>query len=487
MRRERILFAAALCSFFITPAFAQLQLEVAFPNLSFSRPVELQHAGDGTNRIFIVEQSGVIKVFQNTAAASTAKTFLNIADRVNDSGNEEGLLGLAFHPDYATNGYFFVDYTASNPRRTVISRFSVSAANPDSADVNSEFIVLEIPITLPQNNNHNGGKIAFGPDGYLYIGPGDGGSGGDPQGNGQNLQTMLAKILRIDVDNPPSGKKYGIPVDNPFAGNTAGNKEEIYAYGFRNPWRFSFDFVSGWLWVADVGQGRREEVDVVEKGMNYGWNRMEGNLCYPSGDPCDIPGLVKPIWDYPRTEGQSVTGGYVYRGANVPELVGAYVYADFVTGRIWSLRYDGVNPAQNSLIRDTSLNIAAFGIDQNNELYLCAFDGKIYRFQPTITSTDPDPALPHAPLLAQNYPNPFNPSTTIKYVLPQAAQVELSIFNITGQLIRTLENGIAAAGQHYPSWDGKDHHGALQPSGVYLYRLKVNGKVMQFRRMLFLK
>lgn len=487
MQTKRILLAAALFAFTVSRAIAQLQLEVAFTTLSFTRPVDLQHAGDGTNRIFVVEQAGVIKVFENTKSTASAKTFLNITDRVNDSGNEEGLLGLAFHPDYESNGYFYVDYTASNPRRTVISRFSVSTTNPDSALKSSEFIVIEIPINLPNNDNHNGGKIAFGSDGFLYIGPGDGGSGGDPMGNGQNLQSLLGKILRIDVDNPSGANNYGIPADNPFVGNTSA-REEIYAYGFRNPWRFSFDPVTNQLWVGDVGQGRREEVDIVEKGMNYGWNRMEGNLCYPSGaDPCNIPGLVKPIWDYPRNEGQSITGGHVYRGANVPELAGAYVYADFVTGRIWSLRYDGVNPTQNSLIRDTSLGIAAFGVDQNNELYICAFDGKIYRFQPTVTSTNPNSPTPYTPQLSQNYPNPFNPSTTIKFTLPQAAPVEVSIFNITGQLIRTLENGLAQAGTHFPRWDGMDHNGVLQSSGVYLYRLKVDGKVVQFRRMLFLK
>jgi glucose/arabinose dehydrogenase len=494
MRTARIHLALALCIFTAYPSIAQLQVEPAFPSLSFTRPVELQHAGDGTNRLFVVEQAGVIKVFENAMSTTSSSVFLNITDRVNDSGNEEGLLGLAFHPNYETNGYFYVDYTASNPRRTVISRFSVSAANPDSALKNSEFIIIEIPINLPNNNNHNGGKIAFGADGFLYIGPGDGGSGGDPMGNGQNLQSLLGKVLRIDVDNPSAGKNYGIPNDNPFAGNTAGNKEEIYAYGLRNPWRFSFDPVTNQLWLGDVGQGRREEVDIIENGKNYGWNRMEGNLCYPSGTPCDIPGLVKPIWDYPRSEGQSITGGYVYRGANVPELVGAYVYADYVSGRIWSLRYDGVNPPQNSLIIDTSRNIASFGVDQNNELYICAFDGKIYRFKPTITSTDPGGPLPVSPQLAQNYPNPFAPLnslnggiTTITYQLPQEAFVELSVYNLNGQLVRTLTKGSKPAGKNFSRWDGTDEVGNLLPNGVYLYRLKVRNENVATRRIVFLK
>jgi len=481
MHTERIFLAAALFAFTCSPATAQLQLEQAFPNLSFTRPVELQHAGDATNRLFVVEQAGIIKVFENAKSTASAKTFINITDRVNDSGNEEGLLGLAFHPDYESNGYFYVDYTASNPRRTVISRFNVNATNPDSALKSSEFIIIEIPINLPNNDNHNGGKIAFGADGFLYIGPGDGGSGGDPMGNGQNLQSLLGKVLRIDVNTPSSGRNYGLPADNPFVGNTSA-KEEIYAYGFRNPWRFSFDPVTDQLWLGDVGQGRREEIDIVEKGMNYGWDIMEASLCHEPSSGCNMTGLTLPVWEYDRSLGQSITGGHVYRGANVPELVGAYVYADFVSGRIWSLRYDGVNPAQNSLIRDTSLGIAAFGVDQNNELHICAFDGKIYRFQPTITSTNPN-----SPQLAQNYPNPFNPSTTIKFTLPHAGRVELSIFNITGQWVRTLQNGIAQAGTYFPNWDGKDHNSILQSSGVYLYRLKVDSRVVQFRRMLFLK
>mgnify|MGYP001262301701 CR=1 FL=1 len=271
--KRGILLLAAGCVLLLAPlVYAQYELEIAFPNLTFARPVDLQHAGDGSDRIFIVEQAGVIRVFANTSSVATADTFLNIQNRVNDSGNEEGLLGLAFHPNFATNGYFYVNYTASNPRRTVVARYRVSA-NPNRADANSEFVLLTV--NQPYEN-HNGGQLAFGPDGYLYIGMGDGGSGGDPQNNGQDRRGLLGDMLRIDVDNPAGGLNYGIPPDNPFVGNTSGYREEIYAYGFRNPWRFSFDFVTGWLWVGDVGQGSREEVDIVEKGLNYGWRIMEG-------------------------------------------------------------------------------------------------------------------------------------------------------------------------------------------------------------------
>jgi len=226
-------------------SFAQYQLEDAFPNLpNFASPVDLQHAGDNTNRIFVVEQVGRIRVFNNSNDISSVKTFLTITDRVT-SGGETGLLGLAFHPDYIHNGYFFVYYTAPNPLRSVVARYRVSSANSDSTDKNSELVLL----TQDQPyQNHNGGQLAFGSDGYLYIGLGDGGSGGDPNGNGQNKSTFLGKILRIDIDNPEGEVNYGIPADNPFKDNTQDYKEEIYAYGFRNPWRFSFDRTTGWLW-----------------------------------------------------------------------------------------------------------------------------------------------------------------------------------------------------------------------------------------------
>jgi glucose/arabinose dehydrogenase len=249
----------------------------------------------------------------------------------------------------------------------------VSAQDSNAADPQSESILLEIAQPF---SNHKGGRLVFGPDGYLYLGPGDGGSAGDPNGNGQNRSVLLGKILRIDVAQSP----YGIPPDNPFAGNTEGFREEIYAYGVRNPWRFSFDSVTGWLWVADVGQDLYEEIDIVEKGKNYGWNIMEGKHCYGSPQ-CSTAGLVLPIWEYSHHEGQSITGGFVYRGAKLPELSGAYIYGDFVAGKIWALRYDGQAAPTNSLLSDTNLNISSFGIDKDGEIYFLAFDGKIYTLE----------------------------------------------------------------------------------------------------------
>lgn len=349
----------------------------AFPKLTFKRPVDLQHASDNSNRIFVLEQEGVISVFPNDKNASSKTTFLDIREKVDDDGNEEGLLGLAFHPDYETNGYLYVNYTASDPNRTVISRFKVSS-NTNQADASSE---QEILTFRQPYSNHNGGQVSFGPDGYLYIAIGDGGSGGDPDGNGQNLSTLLATILRIDVDKQEGGKTYGIPTDNPFAKNTNGYREEIYAYGLRNPWRFSFDPANDRLWTGDVGQNAYEEIDIIEKGGNYGWNTMEGNHCFKPGNGCNRAGLKIPIHEYGRDQGISVTGGFVYRGPTVKSLEGKYIYADYATRRIWALEHSNLNKPVNALLFEADFNISSFGVDQNNELYLCGFDGKIYRLE----------------------------------------------------------------------------------------------------------
>lgn len=362
---------------------SEFSVEVAFPNLSFDRPVGVYNAGDGSNRLFVLTQAGVIYVFENSENVTTADVFLDIRDRVNSQGYEEGLLGLAFHPNFSSSGFFYVDYTASNPRRTVIARYTVVQGNTNQGDKNSEQVLLEV---LQPYDNHNGGQLAFGPDDYLYIAMGDGGSEGDPHGNGQNRSVLLGKILRIDVDNASEGMNYGIPVDNPFVGNTLGYREEIHAYGLRNPWRFSFDPSTTRLWAADVGQNRVEEIDIVEKGENYGWNIMEGNLCYSPSQNCNQTGLESPIWTYDHSLGYSVTGGFVYRGSRLTELIGAYIYADFGSGRIWALRYDSVNTPVNTELLDSDLHISSFGVDEANELFMCAFDGRIYKLTKLIVS-----------------------------------------------------------------------------------------------------
>ena len=364
--------------FFFTTANAQLSLESAFPDLSFSSPVFLTNAGDSTDRIFVVEQAGRIKVFQNSSSVQSSKTFLDITDRVT-SGGETGLLGLAFHPDYKNNGYFYVDYTTPDPLTTRISRFQVTS-NPDSANINSEVILLSFaqPYT-----NHNGGWIGFGPnDGYLYIGAGDGGSGGDPHNNAQNITKFLGKILRIDVDTNDVDLNYAIPPDNPFVDSTGSVLKEIYAWGMRNPWRSSFDPVTGWLWCGDVGQNTYEEIDIIENGNNYGWNCYEGNHTYPSGD-CEYPDYTFPIWEYSHSNGCSITGGYVYRGSDVPDLVGKYIYSDYCSSTLWALTYDGSNPATNETLLTVPASVVSFGVDESRELYIVTqYPNAIYKFTP---------------------------------------------------------------------------------------------------------
>lgn len=368
--------------------FSQYQLQNAFPSVTFTSPVDIQNAGDGTDRLFIVEQAGRIKVFQNRSniTAGEIKTYLDITDRVS-SGGEMGLLGLAFHPNYENNGYFYVNYTVSSPSRaTRISRFQVSAANPDSANKNSELILLSFsqPFT-----NHNGGQVAFGPDGYLYIATGDGGSGGDPNNNSQNRSNLLGKILRIDVDNPSGGNNYGIPPTNPFYQNTQGFSQEIYAWGLRNPWRMSFDPVTGWLWCADVGQSAREEVNVIQNGKNYGWRCYEGNASYNLSGCGPSSDYTFPVFDYVRSGGNcSVTGGYVYRGPNLPGLYGKYIYGDYCSRFIWSLDYDSSSAPVNTLLLTSTASLTTFGVDLNNELYFTA-GSSIMRFVPTAAIVAP--------------------------------------------------------------------------------------------------
>ncbi len=468
------------------PVQSQVVLQEAFPNLSFARPVDLQNAGDGSNRIFVVEQAGIINVFPNDSAVNSAGVFLDIRNRVDDSRNEEGLLGLAFHPRYAQNGYFYVNYTADSPNRTVIARYTVSANDPNQADPNSEVVLMTIPRPF---SNHNAGALAFGPnDGYLYITTGDGGGGGDPLNNGQNRQTWLGSILRINVDSTQAGLNYAIPADNPFYNNNQGYLEEIYAYGLRNPWRISFDPVDGRLWAADVGQDRYEEIDVIVSGGNYGWRVMEGAHCFNPPNGCDVSGKILPIWEYDHSLGISITGGYVYRGPALPELTGKYIYADFGSGRIWALEYDGVNPPVNLELLNSSLNISSFGVDENRELYLCAFDGKIYRLRRSPTGLEQGGISPPTHWrLGDNFPDPFNPATHMEVGIKNAEWVTLTVFDQLGREVRTLVDQLLSAGTHRLRWDGRDEQGDPAPSGVYFYQLRLANRVMETRSMVLLK
>jgi len=353
------------------------KLTEAFPDVEFEQPVELTSPAGDTNRIFIVAQKGVIHVLSNKPGVKKAPVFLDIENEVN-SGGEKGLLGLAFHPDYKSNGFFYVNYTHGNPLETVISRFKASASDPNTADPKSETVLLRYRQPF---DNHNGGKVAFGNDGFLYIAVGDGGSGGDPGNRAQNRKELLGKILRIDVNKPSGNLAYSIPADNPFKQNKEGFREEIFAYGMRNPWRFSFDRPTGKLWAGDVGQNKIEEVDIIEKGGNYGWHIMEANECFES-DNCDKNGLIEPIWSYRQGSetGHSVTGGYVCHDKNLSGLNGKYIFGDFVSGNIWALTYSGNKAVQNELVTRLSDGLSSFGEDSKNNLYVLAYGaGKIYK------------------------------------------------------------------------------------------------------------
>ena len=362
-----------------TALLPTLNAEPAFPNLEFRGLTNLVQPPGGDDRLFVTEQPGRVLAFANGPEVSEVDVVLDLRDQVNDSGSEEGLLGLAFDPGFSDNGHLYVYYSASNPRRSVVSRFTmVRAGYGGAADPQSELVLLEVEQPYP---NHNGGQLAFGPDGYLYIGLGDGGSGGDPQGNGQNVTTLLGSILRIDVSNASPAEPYRVPEDNPFWDDETA-RGEIWAYGFRNPWRFSFDPVTGDLWTGDVGQNRFEEIDLVVRGGNYGWNVLEGTHCFSPKTGCDQAGTAPPVLEYPINGECSVIGGYVYRAAAIPSLAGAYVYGDYCSGNIYALRYEEQGVAGNREIADTGHRITSFGVDQAGNLYVLTQRSGVFRLAP---------------------------------------------------------------------------------------------------------
>jgi hypothetical protein len=362
-----------------------IRTTVAFPELQWTgwsaerddgrvvpqRPIVLTHAGDGSNRVFVATQQGVIHVFPNNPKVAKTEVFLDIEKQVvyDDKQNEEGFLGLAFHPKFNENGEFFVFYTRKGLKLTnVVSRFRVSKDNPNRADPASEEELLRINRPFW---NHDGGTICFGPDGYLYIALGDGGLADDPLKNGQNLKTLLGKVLRLDVDRKADGKKYAIPPDNPFVGKENA-RPEIWAYGLRNIWRMAFDKKTGKLWASDVGQNLYEEIDIIVKGGNYGWSLREGLHPFSIAGVGPRPDMVEPIWEYSHDVGKSLTGGLVYRGRRLKDLEGSYVYGDYMTNKIWALRYDDAKRrvvANRPLIDPKSL-ILSFGEDEQGEIYL---------------------------------------------------------------------------------------------------------------------
>ncbi len=365
-------------SFFLWPAIFSLPI--------FSADIVLEKIADGldkpvffaqvpgTKEQLIVEQGGRIKILKdrNVLRKGLAEPFLDISKAI-ETGGEKGLLGLAFHPKYGRTKKFYVNYTYRRDNlKTRISEFRVSNET-DRGVASTERVILEFDQPF---DNHNGGHLEFGPDGFLYIATGDGGSAGDPQGNAQNLKSLLGKILRIDIDK---GNPYAIPAANPFR-NVKTARPEIWAYGLRNPWRFCFDRATGLLYAADVGQDKWEEIDLIQKGKNYGWNIMEGTHLFkaPKGSSASEP-FQRPILEYSHSEGESITGGYVYRGKKIPGLSGYYIYGDYLSGKIWMLKLDGEKVSENKLLKDTDYMISSFGVDRNGEIYVVDHNGAIYR------------------------------------------------------------------------------------------------------------
>lgn len=403
--KASIVFGCVLL--FVSAALAEtnlpaLRLQNAFPDLKFTRPVWMEEIPDGSKRLVVVEQGGTVYLLPRGRGSKEAKTFLDISDRKPYRQNEEGLLALAFHPQFKTNGLLYIYYSQQNPRRGVLSELHMSKTDPDQADLATERILLT---TSRPYWNHDGGTLLFGPDGYLYVSFGDGGSAGDPHNNGQNLRTFLAKILRLDVDHRTGTLPYGIPRDNPFvkgnpppAGLTEAQVEgafpEIWAYGLRNVWRMSFDRETGELWAGDVGQDRWEEVDVIKKGGNYGWSVREGFQpfdYYRNKQPQPALGVaLEPVIEYahgPRFTAQSkfpnhgtgisVTGGYVYRGKKIPSLRGVYLYADYETGTVWGLRYEKGRLTADGVLAQAN-KVSSFAEDREGELYVISLaDGNI--------------------------------------------------------------------------------------------------------------
>ena len=355
------------------PRLESLRLERVLRDYDAEAPTNMVQTHD--ERLLVTEQSGRILAFRVAEIDADHILIaepLDLRDRVSRRGSEEGLLGIALDPD--DDRFLYAYYSAANPRRSVVSRFTWSSGT-DSLDPDSELVVLEVEQPY---SNHNGGQIAFGPDGYLYIGLGDGGAGGDPLGSGQDVSTLLGSILRIDVSEATLAQPYAIPPGNPFA--DGGGRPEIWAYGLRNPWRFSFDRETGELWTGDVGQNEWEEIDIIERGGNYGWNVLEGNHCFRPRDNCDRTGRIPPVWEY-SLEGRpcSVIGGYVYRGEAIPWLRGAYVYGDFCSGKVFGLRYEDGRVVEHAELADTGLRIMSFAEGAAGELYLLSQGEGVYR------------------------------------------------------------------------------------------------------------
>jgi len=409
------------------------EIEIELFASGISSPVNIKNAGD--SRLFVLEQSGVIKII-NDSGTVNAQPFLDINENVSDAQDERGLLGLDFHPDYASNGYFYVNYV-NNIDETIISRFSRSNGNNDIADENSELVLMTIPQPY---ENHNGGELVFGEDGFLYIALGDGGDGGDPQDRAQTLTTFLGKILRIDVDVNENGNNYGIPAGNPFVGNPDA-LDEIWAYGLRNPWKFSFDTTANDIWIADVGQENIEEINKVavsESGVNYGWRCYEGNAAYNLDECPDLSTLTFPVSQYSHSNSGapkcSITGGYRYRGTAQPNLVGIYFFADYCSGEIGMLKENAGSWTMTFSQAFTGNNWTTLGEDNSGELYIGDINsGNIYKIMDTTLSMENIDLTK-----LKIYPNPVNDELTIDFGAPSNKISEIFVYNIQGQQMKSL-------------------------------------------------
>ena len=457
MRTSILLFGLLFFTNFSIHSQPQISLETFAEGLNV--PASLNNAGD--SRLFVVEQTGIIKIIDDQGNVYPTP-FLSIEDRVS-YGGEQGLLGLAFHPNYEENGYFYVNYTGTSGN-THISRFSVSDSNPDSANVESENVLLTIDQPY---SNHNGGDIRFGPDGFLYISTGDGGSAGDPENRAQDLSVLLGKILRIDVDG---GNPYGIPPHNPFVDNP-GARDEIWAPGLRNPWRFSFDRETGDLWIADVGQNEYEEVNfepaASNGGVNYGWRCYEGNHEYNTSGCQNKGEYTFPIHEYSHSEtgGCSVTGGFVYRGDQYPNLQGHYVFSDYCSDNIWTLYNDNGDWKQTDQGEFPGNNFVTFGEAADGELYVAGISsGKIFHIE------DESAAGIHEnekPAKVKAHPNPFTNKLTISFE-EKFSIAELTITDMKGQMV------------YHQSIQGKQHQISTSSfsKGIYLLKVTIDEKAV---------
>lgn len=413
---------------FSATVFSQ-EVEIELFASGLNAPLEFQTSGaPNDTRIFVVEQGGIIKILDMNGTVNPVP-FLDISGQIS-SGGERGLLGLAFHPDYENNGYFFVNYTNPNGD-TQVSRFTVNDANPNTADPTSEFPIISYSQPYA---NHNGGCLAFGPDGYLYISAGDGGSGGDPGNRAQSLDVLLGKLLRLDIDNPSGGNNYGIPPDNPFIGNTNA-LDEIWAYGLRNPWRFSFDEVAGNIWIGDVGQGNIEEINcepITAAGLNYGWRCYEGSQEYDTSGCPPQSALTFPIAEYSSATGSgncSITGGYVYRGDMYSDIVGLYFFADYCSGLIGTVDASGTIMEHGNF----SGNWVSFGKDVAGELYIVDIGGSIYKIKGGEMAKQAFD-LHTISLL----PNPSSRKVILKSSQDEISKV--SVFSVNGEKVYTLNS-----------------------------------------------